>query len=338
MSHIPDGTCFNMLSIPGTHDTMAHHKIRNIFDNFAQTQSGTLLQQLLAGVRFLDIRARHYRNRFEMHHGPVYLDQNFTRVVHTLEEFLSGPGKDEVIIMRLKDEMYYPRHNKRTFAATMDDYVFKHPDTSKILQTRLYIPPDGEVQDRLPLLSSGTRGKIYILQDYSMDGVSRQYGVLFDDKNRVKIQDYYKLNTVKDIVKKKWNKIIEFWTDHVPEQKRRLKAGEDCQDLPLLINFLTGSSALLPPRKVAMDKKNGMNNRVQQFLRTSWRAIWDAAFPAVREEYPGLEGPTGVVVWDFINSRAARLIVSFNFRGIGKFDWGEVGYKADEKWIFQPWN
>lgn len=170
MSYLKDDTCLTTLSIPGTHDTMAFQKVKTVADKYANTQTGNLRQQLDAGVRFLDIRARHYRNAFEMHHGPVYLHHNFTSVVQTLDDFLSGPGKDEIVIMRIKDEHYLPKHNRRTFAETLENYVFKHPDTSEILQRILYIPPQNQVSYRFPRVGPETRGKIVMIQDYDAEG------------------------------------------------------------------------------------------------------------------------------------------------------------------------
>lgn len=340
MSHLKDGTCLTTLSIPGTHDTMAFQKIKTFADQFANTQSGNLRQQLDAGVRFIDIRARHYRNAFEMHHGAVYLGHNFTSVVQMLEGFLSGPGKDEVVVMRLKDEGYKPKHNKRTFAETLENYVFEHPDTSEILQRILHMPLRNQVSYKFPRVGPETRGKVVMIQDYNTKSASNTFGANFKDSEKIKLQDYYNVTTTTDIVQKKWNKIIQFWVHHIPEQIRRAEAGDDCQNLPLLINFLSAGSPFQTPAMVALHYKRGINNRVQQLLREKWQTVWDAAFTSFQWEIPELRGPTtGIVVWDFINTKAARLIVSFNFRGDRRFDWGEVGYaRPDDTWSYKPWN
>lgn len=340
MSYLDDGTCLTTISIPGTHDTMAFQKVKTFADHFANTQSGNLRQQLDAGVRFLDIRARHYRDTFEMHHGAVYLNYNFTSVVHTLDGFLSGLGKDEVIIMRLKDENYLPKHNKRTFAETLENYVLEHPDTSEILQRILYIPPQNQASYKFPRVGPETRGKIVIIQDYGTEGATRLFGTNFKGSVQIKMQDFYIVTTTADIVKKKWNKIVQFWVNNIPEQRRRIEAGDDCQDLPLLVNFLSAGSFLQTPRMVALNHKRGINNRVQHLLRNKWQTVWDTAFTSFQWGIPGLRGPTtGIVVWDFINTKAARLIVSFNFRGDPKFDWEEVGYSNfGDPWRYQPWN
>lgn len=340
MSYLEDGTCLTTLSIPGTHDTMAFQRVKTLADHFAKTQSGNLRQQLDAGVRFLDIRARHYRNTFEMHHGAVYLGRNFTSVVHTLDGFLSGLGKSEVIVVRLKDEKHLPKHNKRSFAKTLENYVLEHPDTSEILRRILYIPPQGQTSYRFPRIGPKTRGKMVIIQDYDVRGATYRFGTNFKDSVHIKIQDYYNVATTADIVKKKWNEIVQFWVNNIPEQRRRIETGDDCQDLPLLVNFLSAGSLFQTPSMVALNHKHGINNKAQRFLRNRWQTGWDIAFTSLQWGIPELKGPTtGIVVWDFINTKAAKLIVSFNFRGDPKFDWKEVGYtKLGDPWRYRPWN
>lgn len=164
------------------------------------------------------------------------------------------------------------------------------------------------------------------------------FGTNFLDSKPIKMQDQYEVSTKGDIAEK-WNKIVQFWVQNIPEQRRRVEAGDDCQDLPLLINFLSASSFLQTPVAVALHHKRGINDRAQQLLRKKWQTVWDAAFHSFEWEIPELKGPTtGIVVWDFINTKAARLMVSFNFRGDPRFDWKEVGYANDDKWTFRPWN
>ena len=55
------------LTIPGTHDTLARFG-----GDLAICQSLSLPEQLEAGVRFLDVRARHLKNKLPIHHGILY--------------------------------------------------------------------------------------------------------------------------------------------------------------------------------------------------------------------------------------------------------------------------
>lgn len=337
MSHLPFHTPLNTLSIPGTHDTMAYRA--NRLPKFTTTQAGTLYQQLHAGVRFIDIRARHYRNTFEMHHGVVYLGTNFTFVVRTLHAFLTGPGSSEVVLMRLKDEQH-AQGNTRTFVQTLEWYIDVHGDTMEMLTDLLWFP--GDTSRRLPLLGE-SRGRVVVLRDYDAEGATYELGLPYTDEKRIKIQDHYQLYTYLDVIKKKWDLIINFWREWVSFFNSILDPPvptTNPQDLPLLVNYLSGASLFCVPRNVATNEAWGINNRVQFFLRTAWETAWNAAFPAWREEFVELRGETlGVVVWDFINTRAARLVVSFNFRGVEGWDWSEVGFwTAGERWEFKEWN
>src|SRR6266540_4907287 len=67
MRWVPDSTPLSILSIPGTHDTMAHYG-----GPLVQTQSLPLREQLRAGIRSLDIRARHVEDTFLIYHGFIY--------------------------------------------------------------------------------------------------------------------------------------------------------------------------------------------------------------------------------------------------------------------------
>ncbi|MCB2615736.1 phosphatidylinositol-specific phospholipase C, partial [Listeria monocytogenes] len=60
MSALPDTTNLAALSIPGTHDTMSYHGdiTWTLTKPLAQPQTMSLYQQLEAGIRYIDIRAK----------------------------------------------------------------------------------------------------------------------------------------------------------------------------------------------------------------------------------------------------------------------------------------
>jgi 1-phosphatidylinositol phosphodiesterase len=96
------------------------------FPGTAICQDLTIPEQLSAGVRFLDIRCRHYEDAFVIHHGSVYQHMNFDDVLDACSSFLSD-NPDECIIMSVKEE--YDSHNiTQTFAETFNDYVEQDPD------------------------------------------------------------------------------------------------------------------------------------------------------------------------------------------------------------------
>ncbi len=70
---------------------------------WAQCQTMTIPQQLVSGIRFLDIRCRHYQNNLLIHHGSFYCNLSFADVVRDCIAFLQAHPK-ETILMSVKPE------------------------------------------------------------------------------------------------------------------------------------------------------------------------------------------------------------------------------------------
>ncbi len=118
MSYLPDAVSLGSLSIPGTHDSGARHEP---VSGTAKTQSLSIPEQLQAGVRFLDIRCRHYQDAFVIHHGSVYQHLNFDDVLNACRQFLQQ-HPDETIIMSVKEE-YNAEGNTMSFPEEFNAYV-----------------------------------------------------------------------------------------------------------------------------------------------------------------------------------------------------------------------
>ena len=100
MASVSGSKRINRMSLPGTHDTMAKPPHGG---DAAICQSMTLSEQLLAGIRALDIRLRACGNGFAIHHGPVYLHANFDDVLRYTNAFLDAHPK-EFVLIKLKKE------------------------------------------------------------------------------------------------------------------------------------------------------------------------------------------------------------------------------------------
>ena len=142
-----DATSLAALSIPGTHDSGARFEPA---PNLAKTQELTIAAQLDAGVRYLDIRCRHFEDAFLIYHGPVDQNLSFDEVLDTLSQFLKA-HPTETIIASVKEESL-PQGNTRTFAQTFDVYLAKHPDLWYL-------------GDRIPTLGEA-RGKVVLLRRF----------------------------------------------------------------------------------------------------------------------------------------------------------------------------
>ncbi|EME23664.1 phosphatidylinositol-specific phospholipase C [Rhodococcus triatomae] len=188
MGGLPDDIGLSELSLPGTHDTMAARA-----SVFAETQDVDLPIQLRAGVRALDIRTRHFRDVFPIHHGLEYLDTNFTDVVVQLTDFLRD-HPTEAVVMRLKEE-YTAAENTRSYEDTLDWYIHDNPETGVRLREHLW-HADG---NRFPTLGEA-RGKIVVIQGFDSE---KPFGPRWATAG-MDIQDTYELAELRD-VDRKWD-------------------------------------------------------------------------------------------------------------------------------------
>ncbi|WP_241018432.1 phosphatidylinositol-specific phospholipase C [Paraburkholderia sp. Tr-20389] len=120
MSTLDSNALLSTLTLPGSHDTCAY----TVDDRLARTQRASLDEQLHNGVRVLDIRCRHERDTFAIHHGGIALGLAFDAVLETCSRFLDHhPG--ECIVMSVKDE-WAPDACSRTFSQTFEWYVARY--------------------------------------------------------------------------------------------------------------------------------------------------------------------------------------------------------------------
>jgi hypothetical protein len=169
MRWVPDSKSLAALSLPGTHDTMANDTewyVTETERSWVLTQSLELRPQLDAGIRVLDIRARHINDRFTMHHSNYYLRATFDEVLATAVQFLRE-RPSETILMRVKQE-HTPEDCTRSFNETFEWYR-DLPAYSSFIWRQSHIPALGEV-----------RGKIVILDDFA----SGQYGIPWSSLNK----------------------------------------------------------------------------------------------------------------------------------------------------------
>ncbi len=124
MSALRDCELLGGFSLPGSHNTMALHDSGWARDT-AKCQTLGLSAQLRAGVRFVDIRARHVEDRLVMQHGVVPQRADFGDVLEELRRFLAG-NPSEMVIMSLKEE-HTAKGNTRSFAQTFAGYARRFP-------------------------------------------------------------------------------------------------------------------------------------------------------------------------------------------------------------------
>lgn len=118
MKAIPAKTPLSLLTIPGTHNSGALHEP---LQGTAKCQSLNIEEQLFAGVRFLDIRCRHQRNKFHIYHVPIDQKLSFTECLKSIENYLAN-HPSETVIVSIKEE-HRAAKTTRSFLQTFERYL-----------------------------------------------------------------------------------------------------------------------------------------------------------------------------------------------------------------------
>ncbi len=208
MSGLSDNLRVSELSLPGTHQTLSFYG-----GDVVQTQSISLSDQLISGIRVLDIRVRQIADAFAIHHGSVYQEKFFgSGVMVPVINFLTL-HPSETVFMRIKSE-HTPKNNTLTFNEVFQQYksiynaILWHPTSDN--------PELGDI-----------RGKVVILQNFN----GLKAGINY---NKLNIQDNYKLNSNWDLYGK--------WLD-VKNQFINAKNGNRNT---IYMNYLSGSTGSFP--------------------------------------------------------------------------------------------
>lgn len=117
MQSLPDDLKLNEISMPGTHDSCAFECTM-----LAECQRLPLVDQLNAGVRYIDVRCRQVNDRFELYHSSFSLGDYFdTGVIDPCVKFLAQ-NPSESILMLVSPE-YKPENNTLAFDDLFLDYI-----------------------------------------------------------------------------------------------------------------------------------------------------------------------------------------------------------------------
>lgn len=177
---------------------------------WARCQTKPLKNQYQAGIRFVDIRCRHFRKSLPIHHDAWFQYTFFNNVLSDTVQFLKENPK-EVILMRVKEEYKAKDNGKETFFQAVQKYVNRFP--RQFFWSSTNMPTLGQA-----------RGKIVILQDFGGGEIGVPY-------NSLDIEDVYTVI----ILQHKWNDI----TAHLNEAK----AGSKNQGF---LTYASGTGAFTP--------------------------------------------------------------------------------------------
>jgi 1-phosphatidylinositol phosphodiesterase len=227
MLKIRDDKSLSELSIPGTHDSCARYG-----GSIYECQTWDLQTQLSNGIRFFDIRCRHYQDKFTIHHEPAYQNLDFPDVRDVCIAFLQQ-HPSETIIMSIKKE-HDDEQNQLTFQGVFNNYLIGFEDFWSLGNV---IPKLGDV-----------RGKIVLFRRFELDlDASVTLGIdvnpLFWTEDQtfsipnsgipiIRVQDGYKALLYSDA---KWERI-----------KRLLDEAETGPPNVLFVNFTSASGGGFP--------------------------------------------------------------------------------------------
>ncbi|AFU17338.1 putative two domain protein (plasmid) [Bacillus thuringiensis MC28] len=294
MGRIPDSRRISELSIPGTHGSMAlHGGVAGTIGDIAINQTMNLETQLNSGIRYIDIRCRHYHNNFAIHHGRIYQHAFFGS--HVLEPVISFLRRNpsETILMRIKEE-YNPTGNTRTFSETFESFWTPNQ--------RYFWTPTGSN----PTLGE-VRGRIIVLQDFP--SWHRIFGIHWGQLN---IQDRWNVAGDLDIYNK-WIAVRNHFSIAMNNRTR------------ISVNHLSGTGGSGSPRPwfLACGYMQRSNNAPLARLGSPIFPFPLDQFP----DFPRSSATSGPVFFGGMNVLATRRIRErrFNHTGIVAADFPGIG-------------
>ncbi|SHO58136.1 phosphatidylinositol-specific phospholipase C [Vibrio quintilis] len=200
MNNVDDSVSLTNMTIPGTHDSGATHEP---ISGIAKTQNLSIADQLNIGVRYLDIRLRHYGDALVVHHGSVYQHLNFDDVLQAVTDFLSL-HPSETVLMEVSQE-YKPENNSRTFEQTFVQYK-NESQYNNFWWGHSYLPKLGEARGKIVLLrrfpgSFWNAGGI----DVTQWSDNAEFTINDSRNTPIHVQDYYKVSASSN--DNKWQEI-----------------------------------------------------------------------------------------------------------------------------------
>ncbi|MGS2765246.1 phosphatidylinositol-specific phospholipase C [Sinomicrobium sp. M5D2P9] len=273
MSYLPDAVSLNSLTIPGTHDSGARHEP---VSGTAKTQSLSISEQLQAGVRFLDIRCRHYQDAFVIHHGSIYQHLNFDDVLNACKQFLQQ-HPDETIIMSVKEE-YNAEGNTMSFPEEFNTYV---QQDAALWHLAPGIPTLGEARGKIVLFRRFGASE-NIGMNASHNWADKATFTINNGNYSLRVQDEYVVS----------NNTTKF--DKVVQVMEEAFEGE-ATDNTLYVSFASGYKQIL----WAIPNIPGVSDEINPMLN-SYFSTAD-------------KGRYGIIPVDFVTSELAANMVRSNF-------------------------
>ena len=285
MSVVPDSTKLSKMSLPGTHDSMSYPSN----DNSPRNPIWSLHQQLLTGIRFIDINIKQEENdptNFKLYSG--YNGRNLDVTLHDLlgelKTFLTA-FKSETVVLNWKEYKPGGIHNfndlDNLFKEFSDSLIYAGKHSNAIYST----PSLGEVRGKVVLInykkSSSTGSKAF------NHGFDTRGGTKTDENNNNAAQ----ITTEDEICL-----VGKYLSPLIINVKRAGAIMTRDQYYMTWLNFRYLTTPL------QQRCRNVVNSKFQKLLLKEFRT---------RHLYG-----TGIVIMDVASPELIGVVVSFNLQGI----------------------
>ena len=259
MASLPNELKLSDMSIPGTHDTMTSHKWTCYSVPWCGTQSRYLDDQLNDGIRFIDIRMRHYQDTLPIYHDFIYLGVYFTDVLKIVRQFLISNPRETVILSYQTE--HTPGQNTKPFM-----YAFEKGLDS--IEARYFwllniVPTLGQARGKIIFLNFRHVGW-YGITKFSYSTVENCWANVIYCPLACYIKDKYYEGLIRNIKNSQRIESVEFYITYF--------SGNDAKK-----NFVYGT-----PRQIA----SRVNKKMYGYLRNNRR---NGNFGVVVMDYPSTD-------------------------------------------------
>ncbi|KAM7383028.1 hypothetical protein PAMP_002716 [Pampus punctatissimus] len=164
MAGIEDFRTLSMITLPGTHDSMALYGGPE-----AKCQALSLKDQLRAGIRFLDLKVFVLGDTLYVIHGVMYQHSTFREVLDTVRAFLSE-FKTEAVLIRVQPLESFEKKTVNQMVQSLignDQNVWVSPGMPNMGQIRgkIVFLQKSKFTLGIPLIVTSGKGKVTDIKD-----------------------------------------------------------------------------------------------------------------------------------------------------------------------------
>ncbi|KAL2885214.1 1-phosphatidylinositol phosphodiesterase [Ceratocystis lukuohia] len=276
MSNIDDSKSLSSLAIPGTHNSVTNSLTGSLTSKLVQTQNVPLEQQLIGGIRYIDITCKVTKKGFMVYHGLSETASSFGNVLTTIFDFLDL-HRSETVILRI--QMGGVHKSSKSFIDSLQYYLTPGSELGNRAVNRVYSKGDDHITT-IPTLGE-LRGKVFILEDFKTTSPGR-YGLPWTTDTVSSYSRKFSASTL--FMDSKWDDI-----------KSHLREAPSDSSTKLRITHTTASFGVSPINFAARNApKVGMNKHLGDYLSDERGACF------------------GIVVIDFPGQKLVKQILLLN--------------------------